>query len=217
MNGAPGAACPSLPQVGSGPKGAISAVLRLFPMRATGKRKSLRRGGVVNKYLMMTAAALIAAATPGLAEQTGKSAGSATFFLTTGNGGSYCNYLKLQWENKLYHLEDVYDSCGSGYAGWTGLGLGIAGRTKGFGRHVLVSDYSEPYRGGSGSDPCAASWDFPLPIKDSEKITLYSSCFSPQIFHYRLNRLAGRMTSKSVSSRIREMMKQHASAAKKAG
>ncbi|HEX3664909.1 MAG TPA: hypothetical protein VHU23_06735 [Rhizomicrobium sp.] len=163
----------------------------------------------MNKYLLLTAAAVLATSTPALAGQTSKGSGSTTFYLTTGDGGHYCNYFQIHWYNKNYYtMVDNTTKCY--YSGHAGTGLGISGRTRGIGKHVLISDNASIYGG------CAVSWDFPLPLSDKNIATEYTNCFAPRVHQFKLSRSAGRTISKSTASDILAVIKERGSAAKKA-
>jgi hypothetical protein len=92
----------------------------------------------MNKYLMMSAAALLAGAA------TGADAKSATLCDDQGNPIAYLSY-----GDKIYNVA---------YEGG-GIGFGIGGKTKGLGEHVTLSDN---YAFGAST---AASFDFSLPFK----------------------------------------------------
>jgi hypothetical protein len=101
----------------------------------------------MNKYPMMSAAVLLAG--------TGAStaAGAKTVTLCTGNDNSA--FLQLNTSGATYNATYL-----TGQSPATGFG--IAGRTKGFGKHVTLSDNYNNY----GNSNESLSFDLSLPLKN---------------------------------------------------
>ncbi len=85
----------------------------------------------MNKYLMMSAAALMATTTAAKADEWKKS-GSATILFN-----SYCDYLKVNWDGYVYADQHIFSQCGSNV---TAYGIGISGKTKGIGENIFLMD-----------------------------------------------------------------------------
>jgi hypothetical protein len=89
----------------------------------------------MNKYLMMSAAALLAAT----ASAVNASAGEQHFTFGTTGGGSYCDGGIGQWSGYVYGwVHTNYDCAGRNAVG----NPGIAGKTAGIGKNVNMSDAS---------------------------------------------------------------------------
>ena len=120
----------------------------------------------MNKYLLMSAAAIMAsAATAAAASNDSKSAtGSGTFYQVSASGVTYCDADYLRWHGSNYF--SLYDNetefCG---ASVNGVGQGIAGKTKGVGKQV---DNSDVFFTGE-----AISLTFSTPIKSGGVWTLW--------------------------------------------
>jgi len=98
----------------------------------------------MNKYLLMSAAAVLGSMTPAVAavEQKGNS-GVQPVYLTgtlSGSAVTFCDAVTISWKGLNDQLLDQETGCGSGYTGVFGVGNGINGTTKGIGQHSDMSD-----------------------------------------------------------------------------
>jgi hypothetical protein len=80
----------------------------------------------MNKYLMMSAAALLGTAVAGAAQ-----AGSYSVHFGTAGGGSYCDGLRGHSGNNLFEASFVYSHCYSGSANVPTVALGSKGEPPG--------------------------------------------------------------------------------------
>ena len=122
----------------------------------------------MNKYLMLSAAALLAGTA---------CAGARTycyaFGFGSGSGGSYCDGGILSWNTSTaFHgavrsWTHVDNNCASG----TSTGFGILGKTKSLGDYVTVSDNLFAKNYGNYSEQL--SYSLPAKIKDGAKFLMW--------------------------------------------
>jgi hypothetical protein len=90
----------------------------------------------MNKYLLMSAAAVLASTT--VADATshnpkGSKNGQTSFYTTNGTGAVFCNEWTVLWEGaEVANTDDASTYCGS--SGLISYGMGLAGKVKGFGK-----------------------------------------------------------------------------------
>lgn len=112
-------------------------------------------GDALNRYLMLTVAALLGSTSGAMASQVK---------LTTQG----CDVWTITWHGDLYAAVEDYRSCGSSVVA---IGLGVAPRTKGFRRSVTLSS------GCNTGVICADSWptshDFQLPFVTGKEVCTY--------------------------------------------
>jgi len=113
----------------------------------------------MNKYLMLSAAALLAGTAAAQGYETQK------FSFGTAGGNSYCDGGEGVWSGNLYTWNHLNADC-AGYSYWGGPG--IAGKTRGIGKNVVLFDNVPQY---SGSYLC--SIDFPPKFKIGGTFTLW--------------------------------------------
>lgn len=98
----------------------------------------------MNKYLLMSAAAVLGSMAPAVAAvDTKGSSGVQHVYLTGTMSGStvtFCDAVTIAWKGVNDQLLDSETGCGSGYTGVFGVGNGINGSTKGVGQHSDISD-----------------------------------------------------------------------------
>ena len=109
----------------------------------------------MNKYLMLSAAAVLAAT--GGANATGAyAAGSVTISF----GNDYCDFLILRHTGTAYvDIHDFEQGCGHSFNSY---GQGLAAETKGIGKNV---DLSDNYLVISGNGTGALNFDISLPLR----------------------------------------------------
>ena len=110
----------------------------------------------MNKYLMMSAAAVLTA-TGGSAHAAGEQSGNIVFSGT-------CSGIALHWQGQAYAA--AYLNC-SGTP--TAYGQGLAGKTKGIGKNVDLSDNYVI----DGSNTESVNFDISLPLKNGGKWFLW--------------------------------------------
>jgi hypothetical protein len=116
----------------------------------------------MNKYLMMTAAAL-------LASTAAANAGERHFKFGTMGGGSYCDGGIGIWSSYVYGWQHTNYDC----AGSVALGTpGIEGKTSGIGKNINMSDAS--FFSNNYSGPIC-SYDFPPKFKIGGTWSLWCS------------------------------------------
>jgi len=114
-------------------------------------------GSHMNKYLLLSAAALVAAS----AVTTGAEAKKATSPTAISFSG-YCDGLNISWSGNLYADQHLFTACG--YTE-TDVGVGVEGK-----KNVNLSDSF--YYGDFGEN---LSWDVTLPLKSGGTWTLYGT------------------------------------------
>ena len=115
----------------------------------------------MNKYLMMTAAAL-------LASTGGANAGQQQFTFGTSGGQPYCDGGTGAWSGNIYIWEHLNADCnGRNYVG----GPGIEGRTRGIGRNVNMFDTFSI----ANNSGFLCSYDFPRKFKIGGPWSLWCS------------------------------------------
>ena len=106
----------------------------------------------MNKYLLMSAAGVLASATGATAAEKSwhhASSGVQSVYSTATFSGStitFCDAVTLAWNGANYEELDQETGCGSGYTGEFGVGSGIEGKTKGLKTNVDTSDSIEASR-----------------------------------------------------------------------
>lgn len=108
----------------------------------------------MNKYLMMSAAFLLATSAGALADNA--AIGDRSFHFGSSAGGSFCDGGKAHWSAGVYTWTHVMTGCG--YSNFVG-GTGIVGDTKRIGNNVNMFDTYSPLVG------FECSFDFPAHIK----------------------------------------------------
>jgi hypothetical protein len=101
----------------------------------------------MNKYLMLSAAALVAS-TSGAAAANASRTDTVTF-------DGYCGSVRIVHSGPQYNA--AFFSCGGAL---TGIGFGLAQKTKGMGRHVDISDNQY-----GNNRSIAVNTDFSLPFR----------------------------------------------------
>lgn len=90
-------------------------------------------GAKMNKYLLLTAAAVFSTATEtyALPQVPGATGHASVSF-----GPGYCNVFELYWSQSLYYANrDEFDAC-TGYTGVTTVGVGFKSRERGVGEII---------------------------------------------------------------------------------
>ena len=127
----------------------------------------------MNKYLLMSAAAVLTT-TAGAASASTESpaaSGSQSIYATA-SGTTYCDAVTVNWTKKDYYaMSDSEEGCGTGYTGVIGYGQGIAGKTKKIGNQVDMSDGIEGVDGSNIGFNLTAS----TPIKNGGKFGVWFS------------------------------------------
>jgi hypothetical protein len=114
-------------------------------------------GNDMNKYLMLTAAALLVSA-------SGASANQKTISFD-----GFCDGMQIGWQAQFYGETHLYSGCGYFQ---TDVSISLAGRTKGIGDNVSFQGTYQPYFGLDGE---LIAFDIQLPLKTGNSFTLYSS------------------------------------------
>jgi hypothetical protein len=98
----------------------------------------------MNKYLLMSAAAVLASTTVAIAAVDKKgNSGVQSVYLTSGSGASYCDAVTFAWNGANDQILDQETGCGSGNTGVFGAGNAINGKTTGIGQNSDVSNSIE--------------------------------------------------------------------------
>lgn len=119
----------------------------------------------MNKYLLLSAAAVLATAGTAASAAEESKSGSASVYQVSGTGVTYCDADQLAWTKTNYYTYIDNETAYCGYS-TNGIGQGIAGNTKKIGNNVDVSDV---FAGGS----VAINLDFSTPIKNGGTWALY--------------------------------------------
>src|SRR5579862_10032461 len=97
----------------------------------------------MNKYLMMSAAALLGSITGAPAAVEQKGSGVQSVYATATQSGTtvtFCDAVTFMWKGMSNQIIDRETGCGSGYTGMYGGGSGITGNTAKLGFNADDSD-----------------------------------------------------------------------------
>jgi hypothetical protein len=98
----------------------------------------------MNKYLLMSAAAVLASVSAATAAVDKKgNSGVQSVYLTNGSGVAYCDAVTIAWQGVNDQILDQETGCGSGYTGVFGAGSAINTNTKGVGPNSDASNSIE--------------------------------------------------------------------------
>jgi len=102
----------------------------------------------MNKYFLMSAAAVLASVTAATAavDKKGVSSGTQPVYLTaslSGSATSFCDVVTITWKGVKDQILDQESGCGSGFTGVFGAGNAINTDTKGIGLNSDASDSIE--------------------------------------------------------------------------
>jgi hypothetical protein len=101
----------------------------------------------MNKYLLMSAAAVLGAVSAATAAVDKKgNSGTQAVYLTSsasGSAASFCDAVTIAWKGASDQILDQESGCGSGFTGVFGVGNAINGKTKTVGQSSDASDSIE--------------------------------------------------------------------------
>ena len=158
----------------------------------------------MNKYLMISTAAVLATATGALADDA-KKAGSATIAFHSAGGGTYCNEAKLDWHFDSYIGQQILSACNTGSPNGP-YEISYSGKAKGGGG---LLGFNIAY------DNAPSSYNIVLstPIKNGGSWTLYycsgiTSCFVANDGTYKMADGAPRNPLHlSITAKVSELLK----------
>lgn len=131
----------------------------------------------MNKYLMLSAAALVATSTSAVARYR-----VVHLVAHSATGGSYCDTYTVYWSGVKYADQVDWRSCGISS---TSYGMGISRKTKGFkgrdiGKNVTISDN---YKGDVEAG-YQVSWQFGLPFENGKAFNAYYTTDGVNVIQY---------------------------------
>jgi hypothetical protein len=163
----------------------------------------------MNRYLMMSAAALFASSTAAVADDSSKSHFSGTVSLGT------CDYLALHYvQSGIVFAEHLYTHCGSGTnlieLGYEGKNAKGHGSSLAIGEMALAYNYHENY---------ALMLDLSAPIKSGGTWALWVAFSQDSVFlaengNYNVVDAPARKASGSTLAKVVEMLRQRGAAQK---
>lgn len=131
----------------------------------------------MNKYLMLSAAALVATSTSAIAKSA--SSGSASLIVHSPSGGSYCDTYKVFWSGANYADQVDWTPCGiSSHS----IGMGVESAKK-KNKTVAISD---SYKGDVGAG-FEVDWQFGVPIKSGKVFNAYYTTNGSTVTEYIAN------------------------------
>lgn len=162
----------------------------------------------MNKYLLLSAAAVFAAVTPSEAATHGAPSGYDSVYITNGSGFAYCNRWYLGHSGKLDANYQSFAPCG--YEGWTGFGIALGGKSKTLGRYFEApNDILQRFEGLF----LASDFLFSLPLTNGGTYVAYtsdgSSTYEIAIGHYFIG-TSGKTSGKLLKKPVQEMLLHYA-------
>jgi hypothetical protein len=154
----------------------------------------------MNKYLMLSAAAVVASA-------TGANAGTHSFTFGTAGGGSYCDGGTATTNGIVWAWQHTNNNCYGGVS----TGQGLLGKVKGMGK---IADMSDNYFGNYKS--IALNYTLPKKIASGNQWTLWVEFSGVSSFlgnsGVLVNATAAKKSHTSTVAKLKTMIKAHQAA-----